>query len=75
MNATAALPVVGVVLAGSVFQLTVADASWQVVESLRLTRTLFGGPTAATDANAVAAHGTEAKTSIVTVVTTLRRCL
>jgi transposase len=41
MNATAALPVVGVDLAKSVFQLAVADGSWRVVESHRLTRTQF----------------------------------
>ena len=38
MNATAALPIVGVDLAKSVFQLVVADPSWRVVESYRLTR-------------------------------------
>ena len=42
MNATAALPVVGVDLSKSVFQLAVADGSWPVVESHRLTRTQFG---------------------------------
>jgi transposase len=41
MNATAALPVVGVDLAKSVFQLVVGDASWRVVESHRLTRAQF----------------------------------
>ena len=41
MNATAALPVVGVALAKSVFQLAVADGSWRVVETHRLTRTQF----------------------------------
>jgi transposase len=41
MNATAALPVVGVDLAKSVIQLAVADGSWRVVESHRLTRTRF----------------------------------
>jgi hypothetical protein len=41
MNATAALPIVGVDLAKSVFQLAVADGSWRVVESHRLTRTQF----------------------------------
>ena len=41
MNATAALPVVGVDLAKSVFQLAVADGSWRVVESHRLSRTQF----------------------------------
>ncbi len=33
MNATAAPPVVGVDLANSMFQVAVADGSWQVVES------------------------------------------
>src|ERR1700682_1215280 len=41
MNATAALPVVGVDLAKSVFQLAVADGAWQVREQHRLTRTQF----------------------------------
>ena len=41
MNATAALPVVGVDLAKSVFQLAVADSAWRVVEPQRLTRTQF----------------------------------
>ncbi len=41
MNATAALPIVGVDLAKSVFQLVVADGSWRVVESQRLTRGQF----------------------------------
>jgi transposase len=41
MNATAALPIVGVDLAKSVFQLAVADGSWRVVESHRLTRGQF----------------------------------
>jgi transposase len=41
MNATAAWPIVGVDLAKSVFQLGVADGSWRVVESHRLTRTQF----------------------------------
>ena len=41
MNATANLPVVGVDLAKSVFQLAVADGHWQVVESHRLTRSQF----------------------------------
>ena len=41
MNATSALPLVGVDLAKSVFQLAVADSSWRVVESHRLTRTQF----------------------------------
>lgn len=41
MNATAALSIVGVDLAKSVFQLAIADHSWRVVESHRLTRTQF----------------------------------
>jgi transposase len=41
MNATSALPVVGVGLAKAVFQLAVADGSWRVVESHRLSRTQF----------------------------------
>jgi transposase len=41
VNATAALPVVGVDLAKTVFQLAVADGSWRVVESHRLTRAQF----------------------------------
>src|SRR5450755_2045136 len=41
MNATAALPIVGVDLAKSVFQLAVADGSWRVIESHRLTRAQF----------------------------------
>ena len=41
MNATAALPIVGVDLAKSVFQLAVADGNWRVVEQQRLTRTQF----------------------------------
>ncbi len=41
MNATAALPIVGVDLAKSVFQLAIADANWRVVERQRLTRTQF----------------------------------
>ena len=41
MNATAALPVVGVDLAKSVFQIAVADHAWRVVEQHRLTRTQF----------------------------------
>ena len=41
MNATAAVPIVGVDLAKSVFQLAVADGSWRVVESHRLTRSQF----------------------------------
>jgi transposase len=39
MNATAALPVVGVDLAKSVFQIAIADANWRVVEEQRLTCT------------------------------------
>ncbi len=41
MNATANLPVVGVDLAKSVFQLAVADSDCKVVESHRLTRSQF----------------------------------
>jgi len=41
MNATAALPVVGVDLAKSVFQVAVADEAWRVVEQQRLTRSQF----------------------------------
>jgi transposase len=41
MNATAASRIVGVDLAKSVFQLAVADGSWRVIESHRLTRTQF----------------------------------
>ena len=41
MNATAALPVVGVDLAKSVFQLAVADGAWRVVDQQRLTRLQF----------------------------------
>ncbi len=41
MNATAALPVVGVDLAKTVFQLAIADSNWRVVERARLTRTQF----------------------------------
>ena len=41
MNATAKLPIVGVDLAKSVFQLAVADCHWKVVESHRLTRSQF----------------------------------
>jgi transposase len=41
MNATAALPIVGVDLAKSVFQLAVADGCWRVVALHRLTRTQF----------------------------------
>ena len=39
MNATAALPVVGIDVANSVFQLAVADGAWRVTEQHRLTRT------------------------------------
>lgn len=39
MNATAGLPIVGVDLAKSVFQLAVADGAWKVIEQHRLTRT------------------------------------
>jgi len=39
MNATAALPIVGVDLAKTVFQLAIADANWRVVDRQRLTRT------------------------------------
>src|SRR3972149_1252492 len=39
MNATAALPVVGIDVAKSVFQLAVADGVWRVLEEHRLTRT------------------------------------
>ena len=38
MNFTAALPVVGIDLAKSVFQLAIADHTWRVVEQQRLTR-------------------------------------
>src|SRR5256712_4756591 len=41
MNATAALPVVGVDLAKSVFQLAIADHAWRAVEQQRFTRTQF----------------------------------
>jgi transposase len=41
MNATAALPIVGVDLGKSVFQLAVADGTWRVVEQQRLTRLQF----------------------------------
>ena len=36
MNATAALPVVGIDVAKSVFQLAVADGAWRVIEEHRL---------------------------------------
>ena len=38
MNATAALPVVGIDVANTVFQLAVADGTWRVTEEHRLTR-------------------------------------
>jgi transposase len=41
MNATAALPVVGVDVANVVFQLAVADGAWHVIEEHRLTRAQF----------------------------------
>lgn len=41
MNPTAALPVVGVDLAKSVFQLALADGNWKVIERQRLTRAQF----------------------------------
>jgi transposase len=41
MNATASLPVVGIDLAKSVFQIAIADESWRVVEQPRLTRAQF----------------------------------
>ena len=41
MNATAALPVVGIDVANTVFQLAVADAEWRVTEEQRLTRAQF----------------------------------
>jgi hypothetical protein len=41
MNATAALPVVGVDVANAVFQLAVADSAWRVTAEHRLTRTQF----------------------------------
>jgi transposase len=41
MNATAALPVVGIDVANVVFQLAVADGNWRVIEEHRLTRTQF----------------------------------
>ena len=39
MNTTAALPVVGIDVANTVFQLAVADSAWHVTEEHRLTRT------------------------------------
>lgn len=39
MNTTAALPVVGIDVANTVFQLAVADGAWRVTEEHRLTRT------------------------------------
>jgi len=41
MNATAALPVVGIDLAKNVFELAVADRDWRVVERARLSRAQF----------------------------------
>ncbi len=41
MNATVALPVVGIDVANAVFQLAVADGAWRVIEEHRLTRTQF----------------------------------
>ncbi len=41
MNATAALPVVAVDVAKSVFQLAIADHTWRLVEQHRLSRTQF----------------------------------
>ena len=41
MNATAALPVVAVNVAKSVFQLAIADHTWRLVEQHRLSRTQF----------------------------------
>ncbi len=41
MNATAALCVVGVDVANTVFQLAVADSAWRVTEEHRLTPTQF----------------------------------
>jgi len=41
MNPTAALPIVGVDLAKSVFQLAIADVNWRIVERQPLTRTQF----------------------------------
>src|SRR5215467_3064832 len=41
MNANASLPIVGIDLAKSVFQIAIADASWRVIEQQRLTRTQF----------------------------------
>jgi len=38
MNATAALPVVGIDVANAVFQLAVTDGAWRVTEQHRLTR-------------------------------------
>ena len=43
MNATASLPVVGIDLAKSVFQIAIADGSWRVVEQQRLTRSTVKG--------------------------------
>ena len=41
MNANAALPVVGVDLAKSVFQIALADSTWKITEQHRLTRSQF----------------------------------
>lgn len=41
MNATAALPVVGIDLAKNVFEVAVADRDWRVVERARLSRAQF----------------------------------
>jgi len=38
MNTTAALPIVGIDVAKTVFQLAVADGTWRVIEDHRLTR-------------------------------------
>lgn len=41
MNATAALPVVGIDLAKNVYEVAVADRDWRVVERARLSRAQF----------------------------------
>ena len=41
MNATAALPVVGIDLAKNVFEVAAADRHWRIVERARLSRTQF----------------------------------
>lgn len=41
MNATAALPVVGIDLAKNVFEVAVADERWRIVERARLSRAQF----------------------------------